>query len=301
MTGKSAHGRNKKYGYYEHGWAVRRQAFVSKKIFHCDPHRILADRLEPQIWDRILEVLRDPKVAEEIIAEAKKLHQGQGHVKQVDKVRGKVKALEDQIKALAERLAKLPEGVPDGPIYDQLKVLDQLKKQNALELERIQINIGGADLPVELSDYENFTSSLDRVLNSGDESPVVKTKVAKMLVESIEVLPGTFRLNLKVGKHAVLPALQEMQEIPSIKKAKTRLMNAKTGAYASVPLGVGYFFKGGSNNLVNGRGGTKVVEPTVAKRSISIEWKPLKNSRTGKFTKIPKVTKKRPERVERGV
>lgn len=52
MPGKSATGNVGKVGYYEHVWATKRDATLSKKMFKCDPHRVPAKKLEPFVQEK---------------------------------------------------------------------------------------------------------------------------------------------------------------------------------------------------------------------------------------------------------
>jgi hypothetical protein len=61
MPGKSATGNVGKVGYYEHSWATKRDATLSKKIFRCEPHRVPAKKLEPLVWGKLTSFLTKPE------------------------------------------------------------------------------------------------------------------------------------------------------------------------------------------------------------------------------------------------
>jgi recombinase-like zinc beta ribbon protein/recombinase len=70
LVGKSANGVGGKFFYYEHGAQVKRQAFLNKKFFKCQPLRFKAEPIENQVWDEILKVLLEPKNAKQILEKA---------------------------------------------------------------------------------------------------------------------------------------------------------------------------------------------------------------------------------------
>jgi len=57
------HGNGGKIAYYEHGWSIRRQSGLVKKIFSFQPMRIQAKILEPIVWKLTLDVVRATKKA----------------------------------------------------------------------------------------------------------------------------------------------------------------------------------------------------------------------------------------------
>lgn len=59
MSGKSAHGNGGKIAYYEHSWATKTQSCLSKKVLSCEPHRILAKKIEPVVWADVKRLLLD--------------------------------------------------------------------------------------------------------------------------------------------------------------------------------------------------------------------------------------------------
>ena len=108
MAGKSAHGHSGKVAYYEHSWANKASASYSKKVFHCEPHRILAKKIEPVVWESVKEFLTDEKVAGLLIEKAKKSFEDKTQQKDLLKLKNKLSGTKFQIDALAERVSTLP-------------------------------------------------------------------------------------------------------------------------------------------------------------------------------------------------
>lgn len=71
MSGKSAHGKNGKFGYYEHSWRTKRNSSFSKKQFQCDNFdRIPARKLEAVVIEKVEELLNNESLAKELLKEA---------------------------------------------------------------------------------------------------------------------------------------------------------------------------------------------------------------------------------------
>jgi hypothetical protein len=66
LPGKTATGRSTRVFYYEHGWATKRNAALSKKFFDCEPRRVLANKIEPLVWQEVTSFLTSPKMLEEM-------------------------------------------------------------------------------------------------------------------------------------------------------------------------------------------------------------------------------------------
>lgn len=202
MGGKSAHGNGGKIPYYEHGWAVKRQAALNKKVFHCEPMRVQARILEPLVWDEIEKILTQTSFAERLLFEAKMTHQKQDGVTEVDKLRFKLRAIEDQVTALAEHLTKIPAGLSPLPIFKQMEKLEHVKSQHESELSMLTSSEHYIEEPASLKDYARFVSQLKAFLST-TSSPREKTKIAQSLIHRVEVFPEKLKLHFKVGSSAM--------------------------------------------------------------------------------------------------
>jgi transcriptional regulator of met regulon len=137
LTGKSAHGNGGKIGYYEHSWATRRQACLDKKIFDHAPQRIPAKIIEPKVWERVIGLLTEPSNSQLLIEAALNVYRNENQVQNTDRLRSKVRGIEEQIEALAEHLAKIPKGLSPTPIFSQMEKLEALKNLTAEEVDEI--------------------------------------------------------------------------------------------------------------------------------------------------------------------
>ena len=199
LCGKTAHGRIGKVAYYEHSWSVRRQACLNKKIFFCKPNRILAKTVETHVWEKIQELLSQPRMAEYLITKAKEKHQNQAHITEQDRLRNKLSGILEQIEALAEHLSKIPKGISPTPIFDQMRKLESLKSETEKEIGVLSQSGVMIDEPSPLKDYQAYLSAISKMAELPD-SALLKSKIIKLLIAKIELLPAGFRLHYFVGK-----------------------------------------------------------------------------------------------------
>lgn len=255
LPGKSAWGNGGKIPYYEHGWAVKRQAFLNKKIFKCEPHRIQAKKLEPQVWNQVIQLLSNPEVAAFLVEKAKVVHNTHAHITETDKLRNKIAGIEEQIEALAEHLTKVPKGVSPAPIFSQMQRLETLKVTAKQELEEIARSSGYTDMPVGLKDYKAYLVTIQDFLGLA-ETTDLKAKIIQRLVHKVEVLPAAFRIHYYVGKTHFIP-LDDGPKPPDgpggVPKAINAMVNKNPMELS--PPGFFLFSNFGSNSLTKSRGG----------------------------------------------
>jgi hypothetical protein len=212
MAGKSAHGNGGKIGYYEHGWSMRRQACLVKKVFSCAPNRVLAKRLEPLVLEKVRELLSRPETARHLIQAALRIHKERAENPEAVRLRRKVQDLDAQLEALCGRLAELPSGISAQPIYKQMEKIERTKDETAQFLSQQELDAGGSsEMPAELKDFEAYLTGLGRLLrmeneSSSAENPAQQDAVRKVLaklVHKVEVLPEKVRIHFYAGKQHV--------------------------------------------------------------------------------------------------
>lgn len=203
LSGKSAHGNGGKIPYYEHAWATRRQACLTKKVFDHEPRRVLAKKLESRVWEEVLTLLQDPKVGHSLIEQAHKIHRDQGPVKEGERLKGKVQGITEQIEALAEHLSKIPKGLSPAPIFAQMQKLDELKTKTVQDMEDLERKELCRDLPMALKDYQAFLKTLESLLKFA-EGPELRAKIVRRLIYRVEVEPKLLRIHYYVGQGKIL-------------------------------------------------------------------------------------------------
>ena len=228
MSGKSAHGRAKKYGYYEHGWASRRGSVMVKDALKCEPHRVKAEVLEEVVSEQVKKLLTSPTMAKELIAKARKVHKADSGGKEISNLRRKIVGYEGHEMALAERLAELPPTVSAEPIYKQLERLQESKKKAEEVLSRLE-GEKTLQMPSSLESYTAFLNALRGYFEDAANAEQ-KSRIFKRLIGKIEIGENKVRIHYLVGKDWV-----------------------EKGMGPKSPRSLDFAAAGGSRTLTNGR------------------------------------------------
>ncbi|RYZ92298.1 MAG: recombinase family protein [Proteobacteria bacterium] len=187
LVGKSATGNGGKVGYYEHGWATKRDSTLTKKMFKCEPHRVPSKKLEPLVWQKFLTLINDPKFIREILRRVLEFHNANPTRKDQERLKAKIFGLNSQIDALAERLSELPKGISAAPIYKQMQRLEDLKLQHQNEIEGFRdTEAGSIDRVTDLKNFEAFAASY-RKLTFENLTADQKKQLLRRFIQKIEV------------------------------------------------------------------------------------------------------------------
>lgn len=198
MPGKSAHGNAGKVGYYEHAWATKRDATLSKKLFKCEPHRVPSKRLEPLVWEKLSSFLADPGFMREILARVRKHHEANPLRKDQERLKSKITGIMSQLDALAERLAEIPKGVSAAPIFKQMERLEELKREHEENLGKLEM--GGKtslDRIVGLSTFEDFAFHYKRLI-AKDATVPQRKQIVQKFIRKVEVGTETVKIHFIV-------------------------------------------------------------------------------------------------------
>jgi site-specific DNA recombinase len=257
LPGKSAHGNGGKIPYYEHGWAVKRQAMLNEKIFRCEPHRVNGKRLEEVIWSDVLEVLSDPVLGRRLVDEAKRLYESGETRQEIEKLELKIQAYADQIEALAAHLATIPKGLSPAPIFTHMQKMEQLTAEAQKEYDRRLSEQGVQELPASWTNFESFLKSL-RTSLPVISTPELRSKIIGLLVHKVEVFPDRVWLHYFVGESRIRELKQPSNaELPVFDGFEARgvvgMTNPNPAEQKEKP-GLKFLSNPGSNNLIYGRG-----------------------------------------------
>jgi site-specific DNA recombinase len=243
LPGKSAHGSHGKIPYYEHSWATKKGSTLVKETFKCDPHRVLANRLEPLVWGAALEILQNPEVAKRIIAEAQVLHQKRLENPERTRLKKTLSSIDSQTDALTVRLGEIPSGVSAQPIYRQMEKLQVLRKETAEQLTRVEGSSGpmSAEVPAALADYEKFIAAL-RALDATDPENLRERETCRQLlhrlIHKIEVFPDRVRIHYFAGRDYIERDLQRCGSLdPSAQTGEGQLKNSIVGSSNTLTYG----------------------------------------------------------------
>jgi site-specific DNA recombinase len=199
MSGKSAHGRNGKVGYYEHNKKSKHQASLGPRQKHCDPFRVQAAKLEPEVWRRVKHFLLDEQKTREILGLAKAASPEGEKKNECDQIKKKTRSTENQMEALVERISRLPKGFDDTLFIKKLENLQRIKSE--LEVRLLQMeNEAPSDIVIPFHDFTKFTEHLRGLLKDADQKPELQTAIARKLVNRIEITPRGFEIEFFVGK-----------------------------------------------------------------------------------------------------
>jgi hypothetical protein len=261
MPGKSAHGRGGKIAYYEHSWASKRASTMSKEILKCAPHRVLARRLEPLVWEIVRNLLTWPEYASAVVEEARQIHRQRLESPERDRLKKRLSGLKSQLETLAERLSTIPKGVPTGPIFEQMKKLDEARE----ETENLLVNVEGVregvlELPAQLEDYQSLLSAIRGIEAMDPEQPEQRElcrKIIHRLVHKIEIMPDHARIHIYAGQEYV------QSQVEAEDAASPR--NGKSDGY-------NFFGPRGSRTLTIGAHNSRIVEPLVVVRTCPSKW-----------------------------
>lgn len=236
MCGKSAHGNGGKIGYYEHSWAVKRQACLTDKVFDCGSFkRIGSKKLEPVVIAKVCELFKGRELAQALLEKVKALHQRNPQQSELERVQTNIAALDRQLNSLVSRLSELPEGVSALPIYQHMKKVEDEKKQMMTVIERLEVNGNQLkDEVPELNDYQEFVKSIERFW-MGSRDPATIAKALATLIHRVDVSREKLKIHFYIGKSHIQKG-------------------APLGGVSSSHQDRNKILKFGSNSLTNGRG-----------------------------------------------
>lgn len=206
MCGKSAHGNGGKIGYYEHSWATKRNSTLTKKVFDCEPRRVLAKKLEPLVTEKAEAILFQDQFVSTLFEKLKAKVKESSSVNEVNSLKAEIYGFNSQIDALAERLSELPKEVTATPIYKQMGNLEK-RKAEAVELLDKLSDAPETDFLVNLNNYQSFVSDLRELwLNANSAT---KSKIIQRLIHKIEVGVDSVVVHYNVDKRNLGPKIKK--------------------------------------------------------------------------------------------
>ncbi len=208
LCGKSAHGRLSKVPYYEHSWSARRQACLTRKLLTHEPVRVPATKLENAVWGKVTQILVDETFARRLVDECKKVHGTKTNVCEANKLRTRLRGVDEQMSALAEHLSKIPKNVSPAPIYAQLEKLQAMKAETQVQFDAIVQSPAFNDMPVPLSDYQKLLSFLRKMSDKDSLRP----QIIQRLIQKIEVLKDGYRIHFYSGKNHVTSTIWDLTD-----------------------------------------------------------------------------------------
>lgn len=264
MSGKSAHGRSMKVPYYEHAWATKNQASLSKKVLKCEPHRILAAKIEPIVWQEAKSFLMSSETAKGLQEVAVSLQQTSSEAQEEDHLKRRIQALGLQIETLIERVSRLPKGVNEKPFFDQLVKLQQTKEvvEGQLIQESSKVR---SDEVISYEDFSKFTASLKALVKKADGNPEIQSEIIRKITHRIEVTQNGINISFHAGKSHYRKELGFVKEVKLLQMERVRSQSQPLPKFSEEKQVAKEALKeSGSKRLTNGAvGRTRTCNPLV--------------------------------------
>lgn len=195
MPGKSATGNSGKVPYYEHAWATKRDATLSKKMFKCEPHRVPAKKLEPLVMEKFKSLICDSTMMMEMLKRVREKHEENPHRKDEERLKAKIYGVTSQIDGLAERLSELPKSVSAAPIYKQMERLEDIRRSHESELQALKATgKTSLDRVVDLSKFDDFASHYRKFMTQ-EIPPNDLRQMVKKFINKVEVGTETVKIH----------------------------------------------------------------------------------------------------------
>ena len=132
-------------------------------MFSCEPHRILAKKIDPVVWADVKRLLSDKSYAQLIFEEAGAHAQKFSKRAETEKVQSKIASLQNQIEATAERVSELPKGINASIFFDQILKLQKAKEEYEVKLSAVKAEEVNFDSPLNVDEFSKFTSDLRKL------------------------------------------------------------------------------------------------------------------------------------------
>ena len=97
ISGKSAHGNGGKIAYYDYAWTAKIESVTDQKSKRCDPQRVLAEKLEPVVWQAVKIFLLVPEFFTEILLEAQTQSEFQTPKQDIERKKNKIYEINMQL------------------------------------------------------------------------------------------------------------------------------------------------------------------------------------------------------------
>ncbi len=202
MVGKSAHGNGGKIPYYDHGASLKKSQYAKQKSKSCSPQRVLAKVIEPLVWEKVTDVIRNPQLAKAIVEEAKKISANEVKAFGDAPLTSRLVIVVRKIESLTERLSELPRGISADPIYSQMRKLEAEKVELEKKLQERALQQVQPRMPAHFNSYSALLEGLTQI-TSGAGGADAKANLVKTLVHKVEVKTDGIRIYFYAGDQEI--------------------------------------------------------------------------------------------------
>jgi DNA invertase Pin-like site-specific DNA recombinase len=231
LSGKSAHGNGGKVPYYDHAWTAKLENVSAKTTKRCDPHRVLAKKLEPVVWSAVKDFLMKPEFFTEILLEAKALSEVNTPKQELERKNKQIYEINMQLDALSERLGLLPKSVNPKHVFDQMEKLSLKKQGLEDEIKKIKSTNSFEKNAVAIDDFEIFGQAIIDLLDN-ENDPKIKNSIILKVVEKIVIKGEVVEIYFYVGE------LHYKRELDISSSLKNDLKPTEAGKRYTSPLPV---------------------------------------------------------------
>lgn len=202
MCGKSAHGYNKKVGYYEHGKSAKLQASHFERLPKHEPNRVPSEKLEPRVWEEVKRFIVSDLFVKDLLTRAKAMQEALNQMAEVDKLRQQSLRMKNQIDVLAERIGLLPRQMDVKPLIDQLTKLQAEKEALELRINDVEKSKPTPkDDPVSFESLSAFRNSVKKLISKGEIDKNIQAAIIKKVVHKIAIQSNGFEIHFHVGNN----------------------------------------------------------------------------------------------------
>lgn len=219
MCGKSAHGRSKKYPYYEHSWATKRGSSHLKDLYKCDPHRVSASKVEKAVLKEVERLLKQEDIAESIIKEAKEVYKNLDEKSEVRELKRKIAGYKSRVDGLVERIAELPIDISAHQFYETMRKIKADQEKAETDLRKAVLTDKSAEkMPASLEGYKEYLKLIKIVFGDFTNiSPEWKSKLINRLIHRVEIGRDNLKIYFFAGDNKIVSGTKSLRECENFK------------------------------------------------------------------------------------
>jgi len=214
MCGKSAHGRSKKYPYYEHSWASKRGSTHLKELYKCDPHRVSASKVEKAVLKEVEVLLKQESIAESIIKEAEMIYRGLDEKSEVRELKRKIAGYKSRVDGLVERIAELPIDISANQFYETMRKIKVDQERAEVDLRKAaEFDKTAEKMPASLTSYKEYLKLLKTIFGEFSTiSPEWKTKLISRLIHRVEIGRDNLKIYFFAGDNKITTGIRSLHQ-----------------------------------------------------------------------------------------
>lgn len=119
---------------------------------------------------------------------------------ETERAEKKLIQLKRQVEVLAQRIARLPEGIDERIFIEQMRKLQDERDQTEKWLTQKKDEAFGDEV-VKFDDFMSFTAILRKKIEAAENKPEIQTEIIRKLVHRIEIKKDGFEIEFYVGKN----------------------------------------------------------------------------------------------------